>query len=143
MSDGQRQAFPFLSADWIFAAEQIRDRFREDAIIQVGASVNLVITDVPFEDDIIYAHVDSTKGHIRLDFGHLDRPDATVTTDYVTARTILVGQNLQAIMRSLMEGRLTVQGDLTKVMALQPSPGGDAATVARQVAAEIRAITSD
>ena len=49
----------------------------------------------------------------------------TVTLDYETAKAIFVEGNPQAGMQAFMAGKIKVQGDMTKLMAMQsgaPSP---------------------
>ena len=73
-----------------------------------------------------------------MDIGHLDDADLTVTLDYATARAILVEGNPQAGMQAFMAGKIKVQGDMTKLMAMTqgaPDP------VAEEVAAKIKEIT--
>ena len=88
--------------------------------------MNQVITDVPFGDGTINAHVDTSGGEVDMELGHLDNPDLTVTLDYATAKAILVDGNPQAGMQAFMAGKIKVQGDMTKLMAMQqtaPDPG--------------------
>ena len=54
-----------------------------------------------------------------MDTGHLDTPDLTVTIDYATAKAIFVDGNPQAGMQAFMAGKIKVQGDMTKLMAMQ------------------------
>ena len=53
--------------------------------------------------------------------------DLTLTTDYVTAREIFMSGNPQAGMQAFMEGKVKVQGDLTKLMAAQVAGTGPGA----------------
>ena len=66
------------------------------------------------------------------------RPDLTVTLDYETAKAILVEQNPQAGMQAFMAGKIKVQGDMTKLMAMQSGPPDPAAA---EVAEKITEIT--
>jgi putative sterol carrier protein len=45
-----------------------------------------------------------------------------VTIDYATAKAILVEGNPQAGMQAFMAGRIKVEGDMTKLLALQGAP---------------------
>ena len=131
----------FLSEEWLEAAAAIREEFKG----QGGApphkmKKNLVITGAP--EDVsagsIDAHMDTTDGDMHMDVGHLEGPDLTVTLEYDTAKAILVEGNPQAGMQAFMAGKIKVQGDMTKLMAMQsasPDP------VAQQIAERINAIT--
>jgi len=133
-------SFPFLSPEWIEAAREIRERYSsQTAPIEVAAKVNQVITDVPFGDGDLYAHIDTSNGDVDLDLGHLDEPDATITLSYETARALLVERDPAKAMQAFMSGGIQVEGDLMKVMAMQATTPQD--ELALTVAEEILAIT--
>src|SRR3546814_10983472 len=81
--------------------------------------MNQVVTDVPFGDGTINAHMDTSSGEMEMDLGHLDEADLTVTLDYAPAKAILVDGNPQAGMQAFMAGKIKVPGDMTKLMAMQ------------------------
>ena len=103
--------------------------------------MNQVITDAPFNDgDDINAHMDTSDGEIEMDLGHIDGPDLTVTVDYDTAKAIFVDSNPQAGMQAFMAGKIKVQGDMTKLMAMQQgTPDPDRGRGRRQKIKEITA----
>ena len=135
--------FAFLSPDWVEAARGIRERYA-DRIKPTSASlrINHVITDTPF--GTVQAHIDTSAGAVTLDLGHLDSPDATVTVDYDTAKEILLTNDPQVMMRSLLMGKLKVDGDASAVVSLQSQlPQDDASrTAAEEILNELRAITA-
>ena len=101
--------------------------------------VNQVITEVPFGDGELHAHIDTSNGDLDLELGHLDDPDATITLSYETARAFLVERDPAKVMQAFMSGGIQVDGDLMKIMAMQAAtPQDDLATA---VAEEILAIT--
>ena len=102
--------------------------------------MNQVITEVPFGEGTINAHLDTSDGGMNMGEGHLDSPDLTVTLDYATAKAILVDGNPQAGMQAFMAGKIKVEGDMTKLMAMQQAPVDDNAA---KVAAAIKDITED
>ncbi len=115
--------YPFLSPEWVEAARTIREDYRGK--IPSTAHVmrlNQVITEVPFGDGTINAHVDTTTGELEMELGHLDGPDLQVTLDYATAKAIFVEGNPQAGMQAFMAGKIKVEGDVTKLMAMQATP---------------------
>jgi hypothetical protein len=130
--------YPFLSDEWLAAAKEIRESSGAPATTPHKVRMNQVITDVPFGDGTINAHMDSSDGELKLDVGHLDNPDLTVTLDYATAKAILVEGNPQAGMQAFMAGKIKVQGDMTKLMALQSAPPDPSA---QEVAKKIQEIT--
>ncbi|HLT69364.1 MAG TPA: SCP2 sterol-binding domain-containing protein [Acidimicrobiales bacterium] len=115
-------AYQFLSDEWIEAARKLREEVGAPATAPQPVRMNLVITDVPFGSGSLDAHLDTTSGQVDLDTGHLDAPDVTATLDYETAKAILVDGNPQAAMQAFMAGKIKLQGDMTKAMAMQSGP---------------------
>ena len=68
----------------------------------------------------------------------LTHHDDTLTLDYATAKAILVEGNPSAGMQAFMAGRIKVDGDMSKLMALQ---GAAPDPTAAEVASRLRAIT--
>ncbi len=130
--------YPFLSDEWLAAAKEIRESSGTSATTPHKVRMNQIITEVPFGEGTIDAHMDSSSGELEMDLGHLENPDLTVTLDYTTAKAILVEGNPQAGMQAFMAGKIKVQGDMTKLMAMQSAPP-DAA--AQEVAKKIQEIT--
>jgi hypothetical protein len=134
----------FLSPSWILAARKIRDEFASSGAAGPDAPsirMNLTVTEVPFEPATMHAHVDSSSGTLDLDEGHLDNPDVVVTSDYVTTRSLFVDQDPAAAMGAFMSGKIRVQGELAKLLALQTSVPADAEGPVREIAARIKAMT--
>ena len=129
---------PFLSPEWIAAAQTIQKEY-EGATIAAQVRMNHVITDVPFGDGTLKTHLDTSNGEVVLDLGHLETPDVTITTDYETAKTVFVAGDPQAGMQAFMSGKIRVDGDLTKLMVLAQAPADPRAAEVQQ---RIRAITS-
>jgi len=66
--------------------------------------INQVITNVPFGDGTVHAYMDTSGGDVDSDLGSLEGPDATITTDYDTARKLFVEQD-QAATDAGIHGR--------------------------------------
>ena len=103
--------------------------------------MNLVVTAVPFGDKDIDAHMDTSSGELVLDIGHLETPDLKVTVDYDTAKAILIEGNPQAGMQAFMAGKIRVEGDMAKLLALQAAPVA-ADSSAAEMANRLREITA-
>ena len=130
---------PFLSDEWLAEAKNIREEFAgKTPPVAHTVKMNQIITDVPFGDGTIEAHMDTSSGELQMDLGHIDAPDVTVTLDYDTAKAIFVEGNPQAGMQAFMAGKIKVQGDMTKLMAMQSGPPD---ATAQEVAAKIKEIT--
>ncbi len=134
--------YPFLSEDWINEAKKIREELEGEAAAAAPAHpvrMNMVITEVTFGEGTVDAHMDTTDGDLKMDLGHIESPELTVTLDYMTAKAIIVDGNPQAGMQAFMAGKIKVQGDMTKLMAMQQTGAIDDA--AGKVAARIQEIT--
>lgn len=132
---------PFLSPEWMDAATRIRDEMPHPEVPAVGLmKMNLVVTSTPFEGDV-KAHVDTSDGELIVEHGHLDDPDLTVTTEYDTAKALFVDLDVNAALQAFMAGKVKVQGDITKLMALG-TPAAEPDEKAVAVAEAIRDITA-
>ena len=131
--------YQFLSEEWMTAAKKIREEYRgKGAPAAHSVRMNQIITDVPFGDGTVNSHMDTSSGEMEMDTGHLDTADVTVTLDYETAKAIFVDGNPQAGMQAFMAGKIKVQGDMTKLMAMQQT-SPDPTTV--EIAGRIKEIT--
>ncbi len=111
-------AYPFLSDEWLVEVRRVLDEGGVAVPADVSLRVNLTVTDTPFGDDRLL-HIAMAEGHAEWDHGHLDGADLTITTDYMTARELFIAGDPQGALQALMEGKLKLQGDLTKLMAVQ------------------------
>jgi hypothetical protein len=133
--------YPFLSDEWLEEARKIRAEYAgKTPPIAHSVRMNLVVTNVPFGDGDIDAHLDTSSGEIHLDTGHLETQDLKVTVDYDTAKAILIEGNPQAGMQAFMAGKVKVEGDMAKLMALQAAPPPDADTA--EMANRLKEITA-
>jgi len=132
--------YPFLSTEWMDAAKAIREKYADQAApITVSVRMNQVITDVPFGEGDVKMYLDTSSGSLVMESGELETPDLTLTTDYETAKKVFVDQDQAAGMQAFMAGKIKVQGDMMKMMAMQTGMPQDEATKA--AAQEIKDIT--
>ncbi len=112
-------------------------RFRE---VTTSIRINQVITDVPFGEGEVRSYLDTSSGALTMDLGELETADATITTDYATAKALFVEQDQTAAMQAFMSGKIKVQGDMMKMMAIQTAiPSND---FTDKIATEIKSITA-
>src|SRR5256714_2474316 len=125
----------FLTDEWMAEARKVREEYRgKTQPTAHTVKMNQIITDVPFGDGTVNAYMDTSSGELEMETGHIDNPDVTVTLDYETAKAIFVDQNPQAGMQAFMAGKIKVQGDMTKLMAMQSgAPDPTAAEVAKRI----------
>jgi putative sterol carrier protein len=114
--------YQFLTDEWIEAARKLRAESPAPATMPAPVKMNLTITDVPFGEGSVEAHMDTTSGELDLDLGHLDGSDVAATLDYETAKAMMVDSNPQAAMQAFMAGKIKLTGDMTKAMAMQSGP---------------------
>jgi hypothetical protein len=134
----------FLSPQWMEAARAIREKYADQAAkVTTSIRMNQVITEVPdgvYEGPVLKTYMDTSSGAIVMELGELEVADLTVTTDYETAYRIFVEQDQAAGMQAFMSGKIKVQGDMMKMMAMQTSMPQD--EIAKTIAQEIKDITA-
>ena len=132
---------PFLSEEWMADVRAIRERYAgQTPTVTATLKINQVVTDVPFGDGKVETYLDTSSGDVVMEFGQLDDADVTVTTDYATARVLFVDQDPAAGMQAFLAGKVVVQGDMMKLMAMQTAIPKNEAT--EQIAEEIKAVTA-
>src|SRR5215212_1840646 len=132
---------PFLSEEWMADVRAIRERHAGDTPeITTVLKINQVINGVPFGDGTVETYLDTSSGQFVMEFGQLETPDVTITTDYDTAKSLIVDQDQAAAMQAFMAGKVVVQGDMMKLMAMQTSIPRNEAT--EKIAEEIKSATS-
>lgn len=110
----------FLSPSWIDETRKLRVEYAGKVNPPTAPPVrlNLIVNEVPFESGQLDAHLDTSNGEPEIELGHLEGPDASLSVDYATAKNIFVDGNMSAALEGLQLGRIKVQGDMMKLMAL-------------------------
>ena len=131
---------PFLSEEWMAEAKAIREKYADQVpAVTAVIRINQVVTDVPFGDGEVRAS-STPRRAMSMELGELDDADATITTDYDTAKALFVDQDQAATMQAFMSGKIKVQGDMMKIMAMQTAiPSNE---VTDKISEEIKAITA-
>lgn len=126
----------FLSPEWIDAAVALRDEYA-DRLPDPPTAVrmNLVITEVPFDDtDELLASIDTGENGLLPQLGHLDEPELTVSLEYDTAKSLFVDQDPEAVGQAFFGGRIRVDGDMSRLFLLQAlEPSDEQRTLAEEV----------
>ena len=127
---------PFLSDPWFDEVRRLHDAAGGAAPEGAEVRMNLMIQSTPFEDDLAM-HLAVAGGRADWGKGHLADAEVTLTLAYDTARAIFVEGNPQAAIEAFMAGRIIVQGDITKLMVMQPtgpgSPAGDLTKMLQEI----------
>lgn len=118
--------FTFLSDQWLDAVFALHEEYRDRVPAPlVKMKLNQEITAAPFGDGVVKLHIDSTSGKAILGRGHLEGAETTISLDYGTAMALMVNQDQQAAIQAFMQGKIKVQGDMSKIM-VPPPPKNDA-----------------
>ncbi len=125
---------PFLSDEWLAAAKAIADEAGGGAG-PAGVTLNVVVTGGPQGDRELHYDADGFAT------GLLDDAPTKLTVPYTVARQMFVEGNQQAAMQAFMGGQIKVEGDMTKLMAMQGGGGGGGADQAA-VQAKLQEITA-
>ena len=128
----------FLSDEWFAEARRIVDTQDVEIPSDARLTMNLVVTEAP-DGGSQLLHIGTVDGSADWGPGHYDSADLTLTTDYVTARDIFVSGDPQTAMQAFMEGKVKLQGDLTRLMAAQAVGAGPGAPGLASALAEMTA----
>ncbi len=108
----------FLSDDWFSEVDAIRAGLDDDAIPQSykDLTINVVVIGGPDGDK----EVNFSQGSYER--GLSPEAPTKVTLPFDIAKTIFVDGNQQAAIQAFMSGQIKVEGDMTKLMAMQTMP---------------------
>lgn len=128
--------YPFLSDDWFLAAKAIREE-AGDIGPPGGNDIKLNVT-------VVEGPMGETQVHLAdgvFDRGHVDDAPTKATVPYDVARQLFVDGNPQAAMQAFMNGQLRIEGDISKLMAVQGAAMSPSAEQ-RQLQEKLREITA-
>jgi hypothetical protein len=126
-------ALEFLSDEWFAEAKKIADEAGPDAGGANDLTLNIVVTGGPSGDKEIHM----ANGEFAQ--GLVDGAPTKMTVPYEVAKSVFIEGNQQAGMQAFMQGQIKVEGDMSKLMAMQtqqPSAGQQA------IQAKIKEITA-
>jgi hypothetical protein len=133
----------FLSDSWIEAALAMRAEYLDQIPApEESIRMNQIITDSPFGAEPIEIHLDTSEGVPRIDRGHIEEADVTITTDYTTAKALFVAGDQQLAMQAFMSGKIMVTGDIAKIMTMQAS-AVSRTELQLEVATRLQELTAD
>ena len=125
----------FLSDSWFAEADKLFDDISPpvpDAIKDLV--INFRIKDTP--DGDVEARME--RGRLVKGFG--DGAPTTVNVPFEVAQKMMVENDQNAAMQAFMGGQIQVEGDMSKIMAMQA--GGPPGPEAQQLAERIREMTT-
>ena len=111
-------AYRFLSDEWFDAVEALRDKAPAAPEEIADIAVNMVVTGGPDGDRTLHF----ADG--RFDRGLVEGAPTTVTVPHRVARSMLVDLDPNAAITAFMSGEIRVEGDVSRILALQQSGVG-------------------
>jgi hypothetical protein len=106
-------ASTFLSDEWFEAVEGLRDEAPEPPAAIKDLTLNIVVAGGPDGDREIHM----TGG--QFERGLVEGAPTKLTVPYDVAKAMFIDGNQQAGMQAFMSGQIKVEGDMTKLMAMQ------------------------
>jgi putative sterol carrier protein len=103
----------FLTEPWFDAVEELRSEQPEAPAALADAAINITVSGGPDGD------VDVHLAGGTFERGHTDGAPTKLTVPYDTAKKLFIDGDQSAAMQAFMSGQIKVEGDMTKVMALQ------------------------
>ena len=107
----------FLSDGWFDAVEELRDEMPEPPAAAKDLKINIVVSGGPDGEREI--HMDGG----RFERGLAEGAPTKLTVPFDVARAMFIDGNQQAGMQAFMSGQIKVEGDMTKLMAMQAGGG--------------------
>ena len=110
---------PFLSQAWFDEVEKLQADAPPPPAGMADLTLNIVVTGGPDGD----AEINASGG--QFEQGLVDNAPTKLTVPFDVAKAVFVEGNQQAAMQAFMSGQIKVEGDMSKLMAMQ---GGGAPT---------------
>jgi hypothetical protein len=131
---GTEMPYTFLSDEWLDEVQKLASEVDTSAMPD-AVTLNLVVTGGPEGDKELHI-ADGSFGA-----GLKEGAPTKLTVPYDVARNMFVKGDQAAAMQAFMGGQIKVEGDMTKLMAMQSGGGGGGDQAAIQ--AKLREITAD
>jgi hypothetical protein len=125
-------ALEFLSDEWFAEVRKLMD---EAGDLGGGPDItlNIVVTGGPAGDKELHS-----QGGV-FGEGLIDGAPTKLTVPYEVAKKVFIEQDQQAGMQAFMQGQIKVEGDMSKLMAMQTQQPSPAAAELGKKIAEITA----
>jgi len=114
-------AMKFLSDEWFTKVEELRGAAGD---LEVPESLSSVLININVDregSDAIAVHLKDGN----FERGHNDAADVTLGVNETLARKIFLENDQAAGMQAFMAGEIKIEGDMTKLMALQTATPSD------------------
>ena len=127
---------PFLSDPWLDEVQKLAGE-AGSGVMPSAVELNMVVTGGPQGDRELHV-ADGAFGS-----GLREGCPTKLTVPYAVAKDMFINGNQQAAMQAFMSGQIKVDGDMSKLMAMQgggSAPGGSGGAA---IQAKLREITSE
>jgi hypothetical protein len=124
----------FLSDDWFDAVEELRDEMPEPPAAMKDLVINIVVAGGPDGDREIH------MAGGRFERGLAEGAPTKLTVPFDVAKSMFIDGNQQAGMQDFMSGQIKVEGDMSRLMAMQAAGGPTPEQVALQE--KLKALTA-
>ncbi|MBV8159615.1 MAG: SCP2 sterol-binding domain-containing protein [Acidimicrobiia bacterium] len=125
-------SYTFLSDDWFDAARKLRAE-AGDLGGDPDLKINAVVTGGPDGDKEVHLAAGA------FGQGLVEGAPTKLTVPFEVAKSTFIEGNQQAAMQAFMSGQIKIEGDMTKIMAMQAAPPNSAQ---QQLADKLRGITA-
>ncbi len=126
---------PFLSDSWFDEVEKLRAEAPSPPAEATDLVLNIVVTGGPDGD----REVNMSGGEFNR--GLTDDAPTKLTVPYDIAKSIFIEGNQAAGMQAFMSGQIKVEGDMSKLMAMQGGGGSAPSEEQQAFQAKLREIT--
>ena len=124
----------FLSDDWFDAVEGLRDEMPEPPAALKDLVINIVVAGGPDGDREIH------MAGGQFERGLADGAPTKLTVPFDVAKSMFIDGNQQAGMQAFMSGQIKVEGDMSRLMAMQAAGGPTPEQIAVQE--KLKALTA-
>ena len=110
----------FLSDEWFAKVDELKNAAGDLNVPEAMQDI-VINVNVTNGDDVKKMHLKNGEFHN----GFEDAAPATLTVEKELAKKIFIDNDQAAGMQAFMAGEIKLEGDMSKVMALQTSPPSD------------------
>jgi hypothetical protein len=126
--------YAFLSDEWLAAVQALAADSDASALMPSSVHINMVVTGGPSGDRELHV-ADGSLGA-----GLVEGFPTKLTLPYVVAKKMFVHGDQAAGMQAFMSGQIRVEGDMSKLMAMQNQGAGG--PTGSPIQDKLRAITA-
>lgn len=108
---------PFLSDSWFAEIDKLRSEAPEPPVGMKDLVINIVVEGGPEGDK----ELRMAAG--QFEQGLADGAPTKLRVPYEVAKAMFIDGNQQAAMQAFMSGQIKVEGDMSKIMAMQAAGG--------------------